>query len=416
MQSEAQAMRTQLQRLAALRPTHPPTTNLERTETAAETAPQTSGKRTMKKINKPYRDSIAAIKAAGFSHFKVELEATFNRGNFWETWAHPDYCQRYIMRHLSAETKAAIGFKHFYNDGTVDSELTFTLPIDEAHRAIEVMQVFMSIGQKTGHTNTDRAGMHLTVMTSSVYPTRKRLSAPELRNFTTQINKLMPALFMAASHSGTTRGLRFRMPKVSHHDKYSAIYTHGGTCLEYRVFDPCYDEPEALLEKIQVIAATLKYFSAKTVSLKHKSFELCIGSDSHASYQLKDSLTSLDNLRAFNETLRLLKPAGIGERRFKAERGLKVDLAAIYKQAREQLDKYRFYYKAYLKERDAYYWRGFADWTRRNAINVSQNDMKALRTRYETYVTWQAPKTLAEWVRSEYGHDQGYRISLNGDS
>jgi hypothetical protein len=172
-------MRTQLQRLAALRPTHQPTTNLERTETAAETAPQTSGKRTMKKINKPYRDSIAAIKAAGFSHFKVELEATFNRGNFWETWAHPDYCQRYIMRHLSAETKAAIGFKHFYNDGTVDSELTFTLPIDEAHRAIEVMQVFMSIGQKTGHTNTDRAGMHLTVMTSSVYPTRKRLSAPE---------------------------------------------------------------------------------------------------------------------------------------------------------------------------------------------------------------------------------------------
>ena len=42
-----------------------------------------------------------------------------------------DYCDEFIQEQLSAEAKQALIYGRFYNDGSVDSEYTFTIPVEK---------------------------------------------------------------------------------------------------------------------------------------------------------------------------------------------------------------------------------------------------------------------------------------------
>jgi hypothetical protein len=281
----------------------------------------------MIKLPYGYQTDIKRIKAAGFTHFKVELEADLSRDDDFDD---EDYCRRFILSTLREETRRVLNFSRFYNDGSVDSEFTFTLPIEHAWRTVEIIEAFNDLADANGHgMTTDRAGMHLSLLTSGTYPTSRTLNATKLANFTTQVTKLLPALYAASSHDGLTRSMGYRRPQISPEKDsvYPAICTHDGTCLEYRLFDTCYDQPEAVLEKIQVISATLVYFDTrKKVSVEAKQFTLDrVCGDRENKQPFAKTIRDTDNLAALRETIKFVKPRGTSVKSFLAARGLNLN-------------------------------------------------------------------------------------------
>lgn len=296
-----------------------------------------------------YQADIKRIKEAGFTHFKVELEANLDREEY-DAW-NDGNCERYVMDCLSAETAAALTYKQFYNDGSVDSELTFTLPIEEAYRSVEVLKAFSALAEEVGHgMETGRAGMHLTLLTSGTYPTAIPLNATKLRNFAAQVTKLLPALYAVSSHDGQTRALEYRTPQISPEKDgvYPAICTHDGTALEYRLFDTCYDKPEALLEKIQIIAATTRYFHpTRKVKLQSAQFRLEQVAERYSKKPFAGTIKDLGNLQALEETLKLVKPASVSMNSFKKSRGLNLSARAVSKWSNASAMRNAISYQAY---------------------------------------------------------------------
>lgn len=161
-------------------------------------------------------------------------------------------------------------YAKFYNDGSVDSELTFTVRLDNPEsvfKILEVVNAWNDLAEAIGNgMDTDGAGMHMAWIfsTSCGYPEDQTVDSISLDNFRRAINQMMPALyFLAAPANGSnwTRGFRFRMPDVSiRNEKYSAIYFYGNA-MEFRVFDTCYDTPTQVLDNIVVMSNCLKYLS-----------------------------------------------------------------------------------------------------------------------------------------------------------
>lgn len=197
------------------------------------------------------------IKSKGFTHLKFELEADLDRD------VEDDYCRAYILENISDQARKALTYSKFYNDGSVDSEFTFTYPVEKAHYATEVIEAFKALSRRIGNgINIENAGFHIAVLRTGYYPCSKTLSAQKTNNFCTSMTKLLPALFFFSTHNYNSRPLEYRGARIGG-NKYSAIHV----CLEfgfmeYRVFEPCFDCPSVVLDKIAVIAKSLKYYSA----------------------------------------------------------------------------------------------------------------------------------------------------------
>lgn len=361
------------------------------------------------KIPAGYYADIKRIEAAGFTHIKIELEAELNRSGDYED---DDYCENEIRSFLSRETVEALNYTLFYSDGSVDSELTFTLPIHEAWRSVEIMGAFAHLANDNGYgIRTERAGLHITLMTESGYPTNHALNAAKLANFTTQVTKLLPALYAAASHDGMTRGFQYRTPQISPTKRsvYPAICTHNGTCLEYRLFDTCYDRPEALLEKIQIIAATVEYFSTKKVSLTARNFVLDrVTADNAAKEPFRRTIKDKANLRALKETVALIKPRGVSLRAFLASRNLNLtEKEVVHFQKALDLHlslKYQTYVDSYLAQVHDH----LREWLQTNRPEISKMaDVKAVMPIFNDWfrgaVRTQGiePTPFKEWARSQ---------------
>lgn len=351
------------------------------------------------KIPLSFTKALAAIHAKGFTHIKVELEARLARGNnsvhcdkCREGWnncnkcgskgftsknikiapfvlvtecrhcegdgaiecgncngrgytrggADVEWCQQYLESHLSKETRKALVYGRFYDDGSVDSEYTFTLPIKKAHLVIEVMEAFQKVAQGIGNgLSEENAGMHISVLPSGVYPCDSDLLKPEyMKNFRTEVTKLLPALYFVAGHTSSTRSLRYRSPQVSNYNKYVAIYTHGDTSIEYRIFDPCFGNLEVFYDKVEVIAATLKYYSTEKVNINYENFRI----KSTGSQSFMNWFGTLENYDVLLKTIKSVKPAK-SLIKLKTERGLKELTkknlnAQIKTQRKELLERY----------------------------------------------------------------------------
>jgi hypothetical protein len=226
--------------------------------------------------------AIKTIQKAGFSHIKVELEAHLDRSGTYDgrircedcnamgiidilnsvgtltgreecrTCRATGYrggkaynlsdsgsCQEFIKDQLNAETKKAINFMRFYYDGSVDSELTFTMPADKIELVLDVIAAWNKLDEVCGgNMIVTGAGMHMSVLPTSTYPCRNYLPEANINNFRSEVGKLLPALYIAGTSGAFTRGLRYRLPEITT-TKYGAISTHGNTCLEYRLFETC---------------------------------------------------------------------------------------------------------------------------------------------------------------------------------
>lgn len=366
-------------------------------------------------IPKGLKKAIAQIREKGFTHIKVELEAAMHRSGYGQTCHHCDgegvqdcracNAQGYISearpgrtprhsecadcegegsndcgdcggrgvapgnwtndevydfmrRRWKPETRKAMVHCHAYNDGSVDTEVTYTLPIEDAYLALDVMHSFIALSKKIdNYMGVDNAGMHISVLPRGQYPCELgSLNSDKIANFKKEVTKLLPALYFAAAAKETTRPLEYRMPRIESDNKYSAIFTHGDSCLEYRIFDTCYDNPETLFDYIEVIANTLEFYSDKKLEAGYNKFVFSPEHDGHNT-PLDNYFDDLDNLIALEATLPLIKSSK-SLRKLKTERGFKLTRIQVATRVAEQQAQYQSQYKSYLAAwaADKAYW------------------------------------------------------------
>lgn len=177
--------------------------------------------------------------------------------------------ERRMITHLQ-ENRIKTDWIEAYNDGTVHIEVTLTVELQYIPQLPLIINLFkMSCEQAHSSINDNNAGLHITLLTSGNYPTRDRLPELEVKNFKQAMGRLMPILYLFAGYgNGYTRDYGYRRPGINGGEKHSAIFTNGDTSIEYRIFDPCFDQPERILHFVKIIARTLKFYSKKTYNLK----------------------------------------------------------------------------------------------------------------------------------------------------
>lgn len=237
-----------------------------------------------------------------------------------------EYCQMAILNHISTEAREALTYGTFYNDGSVDSEYTFTLPIEAAKYIPEYIKAFRALGNETGHFNTDRAGMHMALMMDGYYQyggcPNFELDRAKLANFQREMKKLMPALFFLASANHKSRELGYRKPYVREGEKYSAINIFKGG-MEYRVFETCYDNPNMVLQFVEVMAKTLKFYGTTTIKRQvFTQFNFPETRSSKAAY-VSRFFSTPEQVEALDRGLEYLKPDGVSIQTLKAQRHFK---------------------------------------------------------------------------------------------
>lgn len=276
-------------------------------------------------------------------------------------------CLAYILKYMGIEyselmeghtedssSARALGlgdmsYAEFYNDGSVDSEFTFTLPIDKAHLAVKASEAIRALADEIGNgLNVEGAGAHITALWSDSYPADTRLQADKIENFRTEVSKLLPALFLMCSPDGKSRGMQYRYPRVSRNDKYSAIYTHGDTCIEYRLPETCYDEPEMLWEYLSAIAGTLEFYSNKVIPMKELGYVL------PETYQVQGMYQTKAALKALNNGLTVLKPTDKTVAEIKRKRKVNVTFKDIARKEAKLMAEAARKYADYIRrwERD----------------------------------------------------------------
>lgn len=226
---------------------------------------------------------------------------------------HDDRCQEFILEHVTAPARNALIYGRFYNDGSVDSEYTFTLPIDKAHLVVQFIEAFKALAQEINTDrpdftmNTSGAGMHIAILNSSDgnYPGGNSLTGSYTNNFIRAMKPLLPALYFLASPDHKSRGLRYRGPKIETclQNKYTAISGSHGV-FEYRIFETCYDRPLAFIDNMIVIAKTLRYYKSTPTdtSLKIGNLGIKDGQGIDRFYY------SVKHIEALDKGLAVLKP------------------------------------------------------------------------------------------------------------
>jgi predicted transport protein len=250
------------------------------------------------------------------------------------------YCEDWIRYRLreyglcddNNQNTGALRYLNFYNDGSVDSELTLTLMLDDPEIVFvlpKIVQIWNALGEEIGNSvDVDGAGMHIALINepNGTYPSSSNNRQRDMfYKFSKSMTTLLPALYFLAANTNRTRGLRYRKPQIQctydDGEKYSAIAYRSGA-LEFRVFDTCYDTPEKILDDIVVISNCMRYWKTeyKPVNLKNIT-TYKFGSDGVELERLYRTTTHLDLL---NAGLTKLKPSYYTIREIKDQRQFKV--------------------------------------------------------------------------------------------
>jgi hypothetical protein len=249
---------------------------------------------------------------------------------------------------VSREAKEALVYGQFYNDGSVDSEFTGTIGVENIEYVVEYIKAFEALADDIGNgMGTSNAGMHLAFLNSpdGTYPRHCTLDSTKTRNFKKSVEKLLPALYFMGTANSETRGMGYRNAQISD-EKYSAI-SYGSNVLEYRLFDTCYGNAEAVLDFFIVMARTLRFYSDTYIepAIKFRG-DLGITEGDCNIQSLYYSATHIDVLE---QALREVRPTYKTIAQLKKERGFTVTKAELRKQEREKATEARNRYAEYKK-------------------------------------------------------------------
>lgn len=311
----------------------------------------------------------------GVKAVKVELEANLNRGDWNEEECLDFICERIAddlgedvdRDYTELSTEGAISFMKFYYDGSVDSELTFTVRLNNPENIFivpRVIQAFKDLAEEIGNGMDVRgAGLHTAFLANEegYYPDHDNYGGQRLRNFRRSMTMLLPALYFLAASGEETRGLDFRRPSISADTHRAAIDFRDGA-LEFRIFDTCYDKPEQFLDNVVVMCNTMRYWSDEYVPTGVEKIATSINFGTDNSDRLDRFYTSYKHIDLLNWGLKKLKPSyrTITElkraRKFKAsKRDLVAKRKEIIASAKSEYREYvdRFEYR--LKRASQYY-------------------------------------------------------------
>lgn len=251
-----------------------------------------------------------------------------------------DECQAYMIRELEklglaehGEIKRPLTWAQFYNDGSVDSEFTFTLLLDNPENVFvlpKIIDIWNSLGNEIGNgVHVNGAGMHMAILKNKdgVYRrTADYSNETQVRfvNFKKAMTLMMPALYCLGAEAGRSRGLNYREPRVGGNTHRSAIDLRGNA-IEFRIFDTCYDNPDQILDNVVVISNAMKYWTLKYNDPKLDKITKKCNFGIEGGYELNRLYTTHTHIDLLNAGLKRLKPAyyTIGE--IKKARGLSID-------------------------------------------------------------------------------------------
>lgn len=253
--------------------------------------------------------------------------------------------------------KHPLVFSKFYNDGSVDSEWTFTLALDDPQMVMklpEFINAFKGLADEIGGSfEVGGAGMHMALINSegATYPTdptdeQRHVYFP---NFVKSMSLLLPALYFLGSCNETSRGLRYRRPQIAAgggDNKYSAVAYRGGA-LEFRVFDTCYDNPDIILDNLVVIRNCMKYWRRTYLNpgLSKITKSCYFGVDGDNT--LQRFYCRKEHISLLNKGLKLIKPAYYTVREVKRQRNFGVTQATINRTERRRRKEVENEYKEY---------------------------------------------------------------------
>lgn len=234
-----------------------------------------------------------------------------------------DYgCDGFIKEELkTAGILGKVIYGKFYTDGSVDSEFTFTIKLEDIDILPSIVNVFNVLAEKVGNgIDVDGAGMHVAVMIKQCngrYPYSANVFTTEQKNnFVENVNMLMPALFAAGTSGAFTRELGYRNPVVST-NKYSAVHMiNYASTIEYRLFETCYQRPDAIFEYLGTIAKTLRYLdTSNSIEPTGKRFSF------YGAEGISMMTRTPENVSIIKSQLKHVVPDGMSQKDFFEKRG-----------------------------------------------------------------------------------------------
>ena len=313
------------------------------------------------------------IKSAGFGYIKVEFEAELERGDLERVKLQENDCQscsgsgilgesvctaclgegvtsedfdpdrdRDLQRFyensiLPKSVKNSLVYSKMYHDGSVDTEYTFTLPIDKSHYVIDMIEGWNEMVEAIGaEQDVYGAGMHISLLTEREYPSGNTLPSAKISNFKEQLIKLLPSMFLLASSGKQSRSLQYRFPRIASNTKYSAVFTHRDTCIEYRLFETCYERPEAFIEFVGMIDRTLDYYRDETLKVSSMMKKYILPESSSETSRLVQNTSQVQIIK---QQLKLVKPMGYTIKELMEPRGVNLSVMETRKLERENKKK-----------------------------------------------------------------------------
>lgn len=268
-------------------------------------------------------EAVRKLKTSPFkaTAIKVEMEGGIGRTEDC------DWCTDWFNEHLSDRAKAALVYLACYPDGG-DTEITFTISLADPTNVLvlpEFIDLYNELSREagSGHVNVSNAGMHMALLNDSKcrYPgTDSKIEwRSRFENMQRSCSLLMPALFFLGSTYENTRSFSPRYPRVSY-DKYSAVHGSDG-CLEFRVFDTCYNQPGIILDNVVVMANVMQFFRKKYKPVKMGVNQVLFGKNGRNGHQpLESHYTTKEHIRLLNAGLNILKPSYYSIEDVKAQR------------------------------------------------------------------------------------------------
>lgn len=338
-------------------------------------------------INKQISVVLEAIQSLKDGEFqataiKLELEANLDRYDDCED------IHSHLLRELHPlgltreiaddeyEIKAPLMYAQTYNDGSVDTELTFTLSLADpsvVFKLPRILEIFKEVcGEHGSEFDTHGAGLHIALLNDKdcVYePANFKRVRPydgvRFKNFSQSMIRLLPALYFLGSPDERSRELRFRRPQIcstnvpTNHRydpdslKYSAVaFRHGA--VEFRVFETCYDKPDAILDYLVVMGNAMRFWTRAYTQngLKKMPNKIKFGHDSGSG--LKRFYTMEQHIDLLNAGLRILKPRYYTLNELKKQRNFDVTKAVLRKNRQEVRVNAAKQYEEYEKQ---YKWK-----------------------------------------------------------